>query len=88
MPTYGWLYQNDLDTSVVGRKMEIMSRIGVPYTVDDVARGKDNLLAQAKQIADELVSQGVKDSGGLEKKEIIALIAYLQRLGKDAKEAQ
>jgi cytochrome c oxidase cbb3-type subunit I/II len=39
--------------------------------------------AQAKTIADGIVQQG--GPAGLERKEIIALTAYLQRLGTDIK---
>ena len=44
-----------------------------------------DLETQAKEIADGLRQNGVKDIENLEKKEIVAMIAYLQRLGTDIK---
>jgi cytochrome c oxidase cbb3-type subunit I/II len=55
--------------------------IGVPYTDDEVAGGEAAAREQAQMIAEEIVEQGGPD--GLADKEIVALIAYLQRLGTD-----
>ena len=43
-----------------------------------------NAEEQAQKIAANLASQGIKDQG-IEKKKIVAIIAYLQRLGTDIK---
>lgn len=80
MPPYPWLIENDLDVSTTASKIEVMMSLGVPYPegYEDVAI--DDLHAQAEKIA-----QGLRD-GGIQvenNKEIIALIAYLQRLGTD-----
>jgi cytochrome c oxidase cbb3-type subunit I/II len=85
MPQYPWLYSDNLDTSTVRKKLEVMRTLGTPYTEDEVAGAVENLQAQAKKIADGLIDQGVPAANGLERKEIIALIAYLQRLGTDIK---
>lgn len=84
MPAYSWLYTDVLDTSMTERKLSVMKKLGVPYTVDDIRNAKDQLAAQAMAITHDLVSQGA-DSGRVENKEIVALIAYLQRLGTDIK---
>ena len=55
--------------------------IGIPKKED---RAVEELKAQAKRIADEMKEQGVEQEG-LADKEIVALIAYLQRLGTDIK---
>ncbi len=85
MPTYGWLYTDTLDTSLTSKKLKVMKQLGAPYTDEEVHGAVSNLEAQAKGIVDGLYTQGVPNSPGLERREIISLIAYLQRLGKDAK---
>ena len=62
-----------------------MKTLGVPYTDQEVESAVADLEEQSKKIVSELEKQGVSDTEGLESKEIIALIAYLQRLGVDAK---
>jgi cytochrome c oxidase cbb3-type subunit I/II len=84
MPAYSWLYSDNLDTSLTERKLSVMKKLGVPYTVDDIRTAKDQLEAQARTITEDLVSQGA-DRSRVENKEIVALIAYLQRLGTDIK---
>ena len=85
MPKYPWLLSNDLDTSLTQRKMEVMKRLGVPYSDSDIQNGSAELSKQAKQISDELLAQGAPKGDNLQNKEIIALIAYLQKLGHDIK---
>ena len=58
-----------------------MKNLGVPYTGEQVSSADINAEKQAKVIAEELKSQGVLEKD-LERKEIVALIAYLQSLGK------
>lgn len=85
MPPYPWLYENDLDTSLTSAKVGAMKTLGTPYSDQDVSAAVSTLQADAKKVADGLVGQGVSASKDLEKKEIVALIAYLQRLGTDIK---
>ena len=65
-------------------KMEAMVGLGVPYDEDYVANALDHLNAQAEEIATELESQ-LDDVEVSPNEEIVALIAYLQRLGIDIK---
>ena len=81
MPNYPWLLEDDLDAGQIGDKLAAMRKIGVPYTDSEISGAQASLDAQAKTIADDLASNGVQ---GMQNKEITALIAYLQRLGKDA----
>jgi cytochrome c oxidase cbb3-type subunit I/II len=81
MPRYPWLMFKDIDVRSTTSKMAAMQTLGVPYTDEEIKSGKDDLMAQAEQIAAELKEQGVKEADA--NKEIIALIAYLQRLGTD-----
>lgn len=83
MPPYPWFYENDLDISLTKKKIETMRTLGVPYSDSDIEGADAALKAQAKNIAGELFSQGVPSDANLERKEIVALIAYLQRLGRD-----
>lgn len=85
MPRYPWLYDNDLNTAHTKKKVSAMRTVGVPYTDADEQGALEALSAQANQVTNELYQQGVSQTPGLEKKEIIALIAYLQRLGTDIK---
>lgn len=85
MPPYPWLFTGELDTSTTVKKLEVMKRLGVPYSEEEIRHGRALVEAQATKIVDELIAQGLRREEGLEKKEIIALIAYLQRLGSDIK---
>ncbi|MCS3867205.1 cytochrome c oxidase cbb3-type subunit I/II [Chryseobacterium ginsenosidimutans] len=94
MPRYPWLIATDLDRSKMVDKIKLMkSAFDVPYTkagIDSANSWADN---QAKKIVKEIMSEApdLKDAyakkpkGELEKKEIVALISYLQRLGTDIK---
>ena len=88
MPTYEWLYNNDLKTRLTSKKLEVLKRLGTPYSEQEIENAVSDLETQAKKITEELYAQGVaKDAygGKLQNKQIIALIAYLQRLGTDIK---
>ena len=99
MPAYPWLIYNRLDTSKTLKKMEVMIQLGVPYSESDMATAYEHMEAQAKQISGNILEdpqfaeayQQEKEqlSGDmeafipLEDREIVALIAYMQRLGVD-----
>ena len=82
MPAYPWLYTQATDESVLPAKIRAMQKLGVPYPKDYDRQAVDDMRAQAAQIAAELRKQKVPAEPD---KEIIALIAYLQRLGTDIK---
>ncbi len=81
MPPYPHLLKDKLDLSETKKKVETMVMLNVPYDADDIKNAKANAQAQAKQLADEIAKAG--GPKGLQDKEIVALIAYLQRLGTD-----
>ncbi len=83
MPKYSWLYDDEIDSYSTAAKLRALKTLGAPYSDDEIKSARSILEKQAKTITDELISQGVSAPPGLEKKEIIALIAYLQRLGTD-----
>lgn len=80
MPVYKWLIADDLDMSTTAKKIRVMQMLGVPYPADYDKIANDELMKQASLISDDLKSQGIDCAPN---KEIIALIAYLQRLGVD-----
>jgi cytochrome c oxidase cbb3-type subunit I/II len=80
MPAYSWLISDDLDITTTAKKIRVMQFLGVPYPQGFDAIANDDLMNQARGIADDLKSQGIQVEPG---KEIIAMVAYLQRLGKD-----
>ena len=82
MPNYDFLRTTKLSTLDTKAKIKAMQTLGVPYSREDIENAVKDLKKQAKQIGDGLAAQGVLDS---EDKEIVALIAYMQRLGTDIK---
>lgn len=99
MPAYTWLKDDDLNTSLTEKKIRAMQTLGVPYEVGYDLKALSDLQKQAKEIAKALVSDIFNklpkelqkdfnveaEIAKLEKKEIVALIAYMQRLGTDIK---
>jgi len=82
MPKYPWLFRRDLDVSSTNSKISAMRSLGVPYEAGYEAKANADLSAQAEKITASLKTDKIEISS---KKEIIALIAYLQRVGKDIK---
>ncbi|MBT8234450.1 MAG: cytochrome-c oxidase, cbb3-type subunit I [Saprospiraceae bacterium] len=84
MPPYPWLITQDLNTDYTKAKIRVLKTLNTPYPYDYENQAVDILKEQAKEIAERLRSEGVEQEN-LEDKEIVALIAYLQRLGTDIK---
>lgn len=82
MPSYPWIIKDDLDTKYTVAKIKVMRSLGVPYAHGYESIALKDLKLQADAIADRLKKDNI-DMKGIESKEIIALIAYLQRLGTD-----
>ena len=80
MPSYSFLIDDNLDTASTPLKINAMRTLGVPYAADYASKANQDLMIQAKAIADDLQKDGIKVAPT---KEIIALIAYMQRLGTD-----
>ncbi len=82
MPPYPWLTRSDLNFDVIPQRMRAMRTLGVPYTDEEIDGAVEAARMQASEIAQKVVEQ---DSSfqGLQEKKVIALIAYLDRLGKD-----
>ncbi len=82
MPVYPWLLTNKIDLSLTPTKIKAMRSIGVPYADGYEEKAVDDLYQQAEKISNDLLENGVIAEPDAE---IIALIAYLQRLGTDIK---
>jgi cytochrome c oxidase cbb3-type subunit I/II len=82
MPVYDWLLTQKLDTSTTAAKIRAMRTLGVPYAKGYDQIANTDLDKQAKEIADNLYIDHIKVK---KDKEIVAIIAYLQRLGTDIK---
>ncbi|MEX2350605.1 MAG: cytochrome-c oxidase, cbb3-type subunit I [Flavobacteriaceae bacterium] len=101
MPSYKWLINSKLDKSKTEQKMEVMVKLGTPYTEEDIARAQEWMDEQGTEIEERLyadpefvkVYEAEKEyarQNGIEftemrNREVVAMIAYLQRLGTDIK---
>lgn len=101
MPAYQWLVRDEHDRSEVQSKMEAMVKLGVPYSEEDIANAPESMAEQAFQIEKNLytdpefaktyeadkkyAAENGLDFVQMRDREIVALIAYLQRLGTDIK---
>lgn len=82
MPSYEWLITQDLNISNTESKISAMRSLGVPYPLGFESDAVKILVKQAEDITADLKKNGATVNPN---KEIIALIAYLQRLGTDIK---
>ena len=80
MPSYAFMLKKDLDTSTTKAKINVMRTLGVPYAKGFENEANQDLMEQARGITDNLKTDSIRVSPN---KEVIALIAYIQRLGKD-----
>jgi cytochrome c oxidase cbb3-type subunit I/II len=85
MPSYPWLFENEYDTAKTKSMISAMQTLGVPYAEGYESKANEDLMNQANQIVDNLKSDKINVAPN---KEIIALIAYLQRLGTDIKKIE
>ena len=84
MPNYPWLAENKAGVEKIGDKMSAMQSVGVPYSDNEIGRGKELYLTQAKAVSEGLAKENVHLAAD---SELTALIAYLQRLGVDGRAA-
>jgi len=81
MPAFPWMLSTPIDFDAIEPVMRAHRTVGVPYSDEEITGGEVAAHEQAQAIADEIVVQG--GPKGLADKQIVALIAYLQRLGTD-----
>jgi len=84
MPAYPHLLEQPLDLRDLPAKINVLRKLGTPYPEGFEKTAISNAREQAQKVAKNLADQGVKDPN-LSEKEIVAIIAYLQRLGTDIK---
>jgi len=84
MPQYPWLISQDIETKYLTGKMKVMRNLGVPYTDAEINNAVADAEKQALEIVKDLAANQVEVAPN---KEIVAMIAYLQRLGTDIKSA-
>ncbi|MGV6831234.1 MAG: cytochrome-c oxidase, cbb3-type subunit I [bacterium] len=101
MPSYKWLIKNELNKSKTEDKMRVMQTLGVPYTEEDINRAQQWMNEQGETIENNLYADPdfaktyeadkkyAAENGEkfveMRNREVVALIAYLQRLGTDIK---
>lgn len=80
MPAYPWLFHRTIDTGSTAAKIRAMQTLGVPYPKGYDRIANQDLMKQASMITEDLKQKKVFTQPSLE---IIALIAYMQKLGRD-----
>jgi cytochrome c oxidase cbb3-type subunit I/II len=84
MPPYPWLLEQPYDLEGLPNKITVMRKLGVPYEEGFEEEVEANAMAQAEKIVKSLEADGIET---VPEAKIVALIAYLQRLGTDIKVA-
>ena len=86
MPAYPWLCDIDreVDLSTLKQKINALRIVGVPYPKGYEEQALADFDAQAKQIREKLKVKGIQTGN---RTEIVALIAYLHKLGRDLQPA-
>jgi cytochrome c oxidase cbb3-type subunit I/II len=80
MPSFRWLEHDRVDVKLAERKLALMQKLGVPYTNAQIESASADQRTQADVVVADLAEQQVTVAWD---SEIVALIAYLQRLGRD-----
>ena len=82
MPPYPWLHRDKFETSDVAASIRALAKVGTPYAATDNASVAASLQAQATLITTSLTTNGITAEWD---DEIVAVIAYLQRLGVEGR---
>jgi cytochrome c oxidase cbb3-type subunit I/II len=85
MPSYPHLLSDDIPYDDIQSRVDAMAMLGVPYGKDILANAADAAHRQAAELGAKLEKQGGPAAMG--NKEVMALIAYMQRLGVDIRQA-
>jgi cytochrome c oxidase cbb3-type subunit I/II len=81
MPSFAFLTQRELDTSLTQRKLAALASLGHPYAESEIESAVRDAEARAAEVAASLRKDGIELDAVAAKSEAIALIAYLQSLG-------
>ena len=79
MPAYAFMASAKVDLDSTHKKMSAMKTLGIPYTPGEVEGAKASAMKQGEAISKRLLADGVTLDP---QSELVAMIAYLQRLGK------
>ncbi|RMA58721.1 cytochrome-c oxidase, cbb3-type subunit I [Ulvibacter antarcticus] len=101
MPSYAWLITSELDKSLTEKKMRALATLGVPYSQEEIDGAQAHMTAQGTKIEQNLYSdpdfvktyeadknyavENGEEFIEMKNREIVAMIAYLQRMGTDIK---
>jgi cytochrome c oxidase cbb3-type subunit I/II len=85
MPSYAWLEEDPVDFADIPSRMRALARVGVDYSDEEIALGETVARFQGELVAQTIEAQGGGVAADLKDKKIVALVAYLQRLGQDIK---
>ena len=80
MPAYAWLADKTVDPEDVQASLKALAILGHPYSDAEIADTAALLAAQSGEIVANLAKAGITTPP---ESELVALIAYLQRLGDD-----
>ncbi len=83
MPAYAGMITDPLALNGIQKRIDVMVMLGVPYGELVKGGAEEAAREQANQVAESILVQG--GPAGLANKEIVAMVAYLQRLGIDIK---
>lgn len=84
MPSYAWLHRQSYSPADIQASLRALKRVGVPYSSEEILAAPTAMATQAQAIVGTLAQAGITTTPD---KEIVAVIAYLQRLGKDGRAA-
>ncbi len=82
MPPYTWLFEDSWSPADVDASVKTLATLGHPYAPEVLANPGGAAMAQAEEIVARLAESEISVMAD---KEIIPVIAYLQRLGKDGR---
>lgn len=82
MPSYPWLLNDEVDPDDVTASVRALARLGTPYESTDDQWVRGQLESQGQAIVASLAQTGIETTWD---REIVAMIAYLQRLGVDGR---
>ncbi|MDT8341385.1 MAG: cytochrome-c oxidase, cbb3-type subunit II [Longimicrobiales bacterium] len=83
MPAYPWMLEDRVDVADVAASMRALTRLGHPYPDVSEAWVRADMEAQGSRIVESLRTAGRESAWDTE---IVAIIAYLQRLGAEGRE--
>ena len=86
MPDFAFMSRRELDLSLTSRRLEVLRFLGNPYSDEEIANAPADAERQMAAVAASIRKDGIALDEVAERSETIALIAYLQRLGRMAEE--